>query len=598
MSRPSRSTFYLAILLLCSLWVMVSSSQVFASPSLLTGTFIQQYRLQAADASFADSFGASLVKDGNTLLVGATHAAYVFVQSGNTWVQQAKFTAPSGSSTRFLGSSIALNGDTALVDMVPNYDFGLKGAVLVYVRSGTTWTLQATLTPGDGDPRQDFGVPHFLDSNTILVGAPSGDYNAPGSVYIFVRNGTTWTEVGKFSASDAHAIDTFGSTFASEGNTVVIGAPYSHQPAYGTGAVYVFQRNGTTFTEQAKITLTNPGYFANFGSSIDLDGNTILVGAKQEDGLRGSAYVYTGSGSTWTQQAKLVPADIVNPPGSVNFGTSVSLEGDTAVVGATRNPTESRDRGGVYVFTRNAGNWTQYQKLLPQDNQSKHVFGSGVQLDGEQIFIGAPAWLANRHGDVFVFQRTDTPPATELLVNGGFDGSQTNGVPNGWTRKNTTKDERRCNKSNQPPVAHSGSCAYFMKGGETGGKLAQNVNLYQFNLQAGDVVRLNGFYNKQSTGSVYVYLYVSYANFPEDQRRIILTQPTPNQGYQPINQSTITLKETPTRIRVVLENQTTSGKTWFDGLNLIATTDSQNNLLSLPLSLDEQPQTEPLIPLP
>src|SRR5690606_36424807 len=174
----------------------------------------------------------------------------------------------------------------------------------------------------------------------------------------------------------------------------------------------------------------------------------------------------------------------------------------------------------------------------------------------------------------------------------------TNGVPTGWTRKNTTKDERRCNKECNI-VAYSGNCSYFMKGGETSGKLAQNVNLSQFNLQAGDVVRLNGFYNKQSTGSVYVYLYVSYANFPEDQRRIILTQPTPNQGYQPINQSTITLKETPTRIRVVLENQTTSGKTWFDGLNLIATTGSQNNLLSLPIGLetvDEVPQTESLIP--
>jgi hypothetical protein len=593
MLRPFRFSLFLPLILLLTLFSSLSTS---ASPAaVMPANFVLQQRFQANDGREFDSFGNDLVKDGNTLLISATHAAYIFVNNGGIWTQQAKFTAPTGANTRFIGSGIALMGDTAAVNVVPNYDFGLKGQILVFVRNGTNWSLQATLTPSDGVPQQDFGSPFFVDNDTLLVGAPSGDFNALGSVYIFVRSGTTWTEVGKFTASDGQVLDTFGSTFAMDGDTLMIGAPYSPQPDYGDGAVYVYSRSGTTFTEQAKLTLSNPGPFPNLGSSIDLEGNTVLIGAPQDDGLRGSAYVFTGSGNSWSQQAKLIPSDIINPSGSVYFGTSVSLDGDTAAVGAPFNPDEARNRGAVYFYSHSAGQWAEQSKLVPNDNLSNHTFGSSVILEGDHVLVGSPVYFDPRPGNVYVYQRGSDPVGVELLVNGGFDGSQTNGVPAGWTRKNTTKDERRCNKANEAPIAYGGNCAYFMKGSTPiGGKLAQNVNLSAFNLKAGDTVRLNGFYNKQSTGSVYVYLYVNYANFPEDQRRIILAQTT--NGYQPVNQSSITLKEAPTRIRVVLENQTTSGKTWFDSLTLTATSGNQNNIF--PLSLDTQTQSESLIPLP
>jgi hypothetical protein len=591
-SLSSVSAFVFILLL----FSVMTSSLVFAGPMavILPPNYTLQQQIQANDGDAFDSFGNYFVKDGNTLLIAASHGAYVFVNNGSGWTQQAKFTAPTGPYTRFLGNGIALSGDTAVVNVVPNYDFGLKGQILIFTRSGTTWTLQAALTPSDGVPQQDFGVPFFVDANTLLVGAPSGDASYLGSVYIFTRSGTTWSEVGKFSASDGQLVDTFGSSFAMDGNTVMIGAHYSPQPTYGTGAVYVYNRSGTTFTQQAKLTLSNPVGFPNFGSSIDLQGNTALIGAPQDNGLRGSVYVFVNNGSGWSQQAKLVPSDIINPSGSVYFGTKVSLDGDTAAIGAPFNPDEARHRGAVYFFSRSTGQWMERSKLTPNDNLSNHTFGSDVLLEGELLFVGSPVYFDARPGSVYVYSGNSDPSSVELLVNGGFEtDSDQNKIPDGWSRKNTTKDERRCNQPNEAPVAYSGNCAYFMKGGSpTGGKLVQNVNLQQFNLKAGDHIRLTGFYNKQSTGPLFVYLFVNYANFPDEQRRIVLRKTT--NGYQPINPSSFTLKATPLRVRVELVNQTTSDKTWIDGMSLILS--SPNQSLTLPLPMDEQ--TESLIPLP
>ena len=642
--RTSRPLFTVIVfsLILC-IRVLPSSSAPLAQTS---EDFVEVQRLRASDGTPDNSFGQHFEVEGNTLLatsnnglyifgfngtqwsqqakltpsdgvvlqngtlrgdtaVGVPNAsiqpnnAYVFTRSGTTWTQQAILT-PSPSVQRYFSKLDFLDDNTLLLSLYPSYDLQLNGAVYIYTRSGTTWTLQDILSPSDGVYNQDFGQYLVLDSNTILVSADSGDAGYLGAVYIYTRSGSDWTEQGKFTASDGVVMDRFGNALAAEGSTLIVSAPMSPHPEYDDGAVYVFNRSGNTFTEQQKLTIPNTTRI-RFGAAVDLDGDSLLIGAPYDDNTDGAVYEFIRSGNTWVHQAKLTPGGPSSPNGQINFGEYILREGNLAIMGSSGYAEPNDTRGRVYVFEKNAGVWSQTQILRPNDNLQNHRFGAPIALQGDTMFIGAPAGSSDpaRQGEIHIYERGGTPTQQELLVNGGFEGNQTNGVPNGWMRKNTTKDERRCNKPNEGAVAFLGNCAYFMKGSSsTGGKLAQNVNLSQFNLKAGDIVRLNGFYNKQSTGSVYVYLYVNYANFPEEQRRIILTQPTANQWYQAINQSTITLKETPTRIRVVLENKTTSGKTWFDAMSLTATTGSQNTLLSVPFPVDEQSHTESLIPLP
>ena len=532
------------------------------------------------DAPDADYFGRDVALSGNTMLVGVSpynediDQIYVYIRSGSQWIQQTKLLADDGD--HFL-SRIVLDGDTALVWAASDNDAN-DATVYVFVRNGTTWTKQAELM--DDASSDAFGHGLAIQDNTAIILALESINQEDSRVvmYEFTRSGSTWTQTSRLSVGD-YLPDTFG-WLALDGNRALIGSSYNFTTP---GNATVIVRNGNVWTPEAVLTPNDSEAGDFFGAGVALDGTTALVGA----GGKRAAYVFEYDGSNWVQQQK-IESPTPSTSSYEGFGWKVALEDNNAVISVPY----SSPKGLAYTYTYDGNSWNPTKRLYTRGYSSDR-WGQFLALDGGTAVLSH----TNNSDGVYIFENVFASVVSqELLVNGGFDDSQTNGVPNAWTRKNTTKDERRCNKSNQPPVAHSGNCSYFMKGGETGGKLAQNVNLQNSLLQAGDVVRLNGFYNKQSTGSVYVYLYVSYANFPEDQRRIILTQPT--NGYQPVNQSTITLKEAPTRIRVVLENQTTSGKTWFDGMNLIATTGSQNNLLSLPLPLDEQSQTESLIPLP
>ena len=571
MKHLSRSVFSLSTLaLIVLLFVPIISAQNFVP------TVNETLLLDVPDAN---NFGAGIALDGDTLFVSASQAdgtyladeIYVFNRIGNQWTYQMKLFVDDEE----IIWSMDIDGDTALVG---TYTTAGVYSAHVFVRNGTTWSKQAKLQP-DGSSYYGFGHALALEDDTVVTLAYEGDGVNDVSrilMFAFTRSGSTWTQTTKLILTD-YLQDSAGYV-ALDGNTALIGTNLG--PGV-PGNVFVMVQNGNSWTQQAVLALNSNQDGESFGSSVALDGTTALIGAPYNQ----TAYIFTYDGTNWNQQQEIFTPIPSIPAGG--FSTAVAIEGNGAIIAGS---------SGIYTYTFDGTSWKMNSRLYPK--QPSYDFGSArLELAGTTVAIGRSFYQEG----VYIFDNVFAPiTSQEILVNGGFDDSQTNGVPNGWTRKNTTKDERRCNKPNQPPVAHSGNCAYFMKGNSSsGGKLAQNVNLQNSLLQAGDVVRLNGFYNKQSTGSVYVYLYVNYANFPEDQRRIILTQPT--NGYQPVNQSTITLKETPTRIRVVLENQTTSGKTWFDGLNLIATTDSQNNLLSLPIGLetvDEVPQTESLIPLP
>jgi hypothetical protein len=324
--------------------------------------WIEQAKLTASDAATDDNFGRSVSVDGDTALIGAYHdddggsdsgSAYVFVRNGTNWTQQAKLTASDVAASDWFGQSVSLSDDTALVGAHRDDDAGANsGSAYVFVRSGTNWTQQAKLTASDATAVDWFGIAVSLSDDTALIGAHLDDDagSDSGSAYVFLRNGTNWLQQAKLTAADATAGDQFGRSVSIDGDTVLIGAHLDEDGGFQSGSAYVFMRNGTNWTQQAKLTAADAAIGDRFGSSVDLDGDTALVSAHLDDdvgGNSGSAYVFVRNGTNWVEQVKLTASD---GAASDIFGISGSIDGDTVLIGASQDDDGGTDSGSVYLF--------------------------------------------------------------------------------------------------------------------------------------------------------------------------------------------------------------------------------------------------------
>ncbi|MBL9024253.1 MAG: FG-GAP repeat protein [Myxococcales bacterium] len=373
--------------------------------------WVEEAKLTASDGATSDQLGISVAISADTALVGAYSddvgangeqgSAYVFVRAGAVWTQQAKLTASDGAPGDLFGVSVALSGDTALVgahldDVGANTN---QGSAYVFVRAGAVWTQQAKLTAGDGAPSDRFGDAVALSGDTALVGAHSDDVGAntnQGSAYVFFRAGAVWAQQAKLTATDAASYDEFGQSVTLSGDTALVGA--SHDDV-NQGSAYVFVRATVlgvpVWTQQAKLTASD-GTSANFGHSVALSGDTALVGAFVDNGWQGSAYVFVRAGAVWTQQAKLTASD--GAP-SDEFGHSVALSGDTALVGAIY---DDQQRGSAYAFVRAGAVWTQQAKLTASDGAPSDEFGYSVALSGDTALVGA-IYDDQQRGSAYVF---------------------------------------------------------------------------------------------------------------------------------------------------------------------------------------------------
>lgn len=362
-------------------------------------------KLQAGDGVAGDQFGGSVAISGTTVIVGANGgaatasgagAAYVYVLSGGAWTLQQKLTANDGEADDAFGSYVAISGDTAVVGA-----FGDRvgtnvnqGSAYVFFRTGTTWALQQKLTVADGATNDYFGRAVAIAGDTIVVGSSSADTLTnidQGAAYVFLRTGTTWAQQAKLLAADGASTDYFGDSVAISGDTVVVGATEDATGAnVQQGSAYVFTRTGTAWTQQAKLTAADGTAFDYFGFSVALDGNTAVIGTLQDVGAnfqQGSAYIFVRSGSTWTQQQKLLAAD-----GAANdsFGNSVFILGDTVMLGAAGDTNGANTRqGSAYVYTRSGTTWTQSQKLVAADGTADDSFGAGVAFTQNAAVIGS-----------------------------------------------------------------------------------------------------------------------------------------------------------------------------------------------------------------
>ncbi|MCP4696630.1 MAG: hypothetical protein GY862_07250, partial [Gammaproteobacteria bacterium] len=356
----------------------------------------QHARLTASDAAAGDGFGVSVALSGDTALIGAIYdddggvdsgSAYMFTRSGTVWSQQQKLTADDTAEDDLFGWSVALSDDTALIGAYRADAGGSNtGSAYVFTRSGTVWSQQAKLTAGDAAAGDLFGYSVALSGDTALIGAYMDD--SSGSAYVFIYSGTAWSQQAKLTASDAAWGDNFGRSVALNGNTALVGANRDDDGGSDSGSAYVFTRNSTVWSQQAKLTASDAAADDHFGYSVALNDDAALIGAYWDDDSgdgSGSAYVFTHNGTAWSQQTKLTASDAMEDD---QFGWSVALFGDVALIGAYLDDDGGYDSGSAYVFTRNDTAWSQ-QKLSANDAAVDDLFGISAALSGDTALIGA-----------------------------------------------------------------------------------------------------------------------------------------------------------------------------------------------------------------
>ncbi len=264
--------------------------------------------------------------------------------------------------------------------------------------------LEQKVIASDGAAGDRFGFSVALSGSTALVGAPNATVNGnqyQGAAYVFSESGGTWSQTAKLTASDGAAYDFFGISVAVSGSTAIVCAENATVNGNGSqGAAYVFSDSGGTWSQTAKLTASDGATGDAFGSSVVLVGSTALVGAVNAtvngNFAQGAAYVFSDSGGTWSQTAKLTASD-----GAANdqFGFSVALSGSTALVGAYRATVNGNSaQGAAYVFTESGDTWAQSQKLTANDGAAYDFFGFSVAVSGSTAIVCAEGATVNGNG--------------------------------------------------------------------------------------------------------------------------------------------------------------------------------------------------------
>ena len=363
----------------------------------------EQPKLVAIDGDEVDFLGDSAALSGDTLVVGAggdnigdnsnQGSVYVFTRNATVWTFQQKISAEDGAASDEFGGAVAIDGDTLVVgaqydDVDGNSDLG---SAYVFTRSGTVWTFQQKLKNIEAvNANDNFGCAVSLSGETVLVGAP-GVSNSKGAAYVFIRNGTVWTQQTKLNASDGASGDDFARSVSLSGNTAVIGAPFDTVDMKGSqGSAYVFTRTGTVWTERRKLTANDGAADDRFGRAVAVSNDTVVVGAVYDtigaNTRQGSAYVFTRQGTNWAFIQKISASD---GAADDRFGNSVAISDNNIVVGSEYDATTTNsDQGSAYVFTY-IGIWHQQQKLTAGDGAKQDYFGHSVAISGDLVAVGA-----------------------------------------------------------------------------------------------------------------------------------------------------------------------------------------------------------------
>jgi len=376
---------------------------------ILSGSTIIKYQqgdeLIGTGAIGASQQGASVSvsADGNTLAVGAPAdngnigAAWIYTRTGTTWTQQGDKlvgTGNVGNSTQ--GTCVALSSDGNTLAVGGYNDNNERGAAWIFTRTGTTWTQQGDKLVGTGWASvsfQGYGLALSADGDTLAVGGME-DANRTGAVWIFIRTGTTWSQQGsKLVPSDRIGPTTrFGISVAlsADGNTLIGGGDFDSSTV---GGVWVYTRTGTTWSQQGGRLAgsgNTGGSRQGMSVSVSADGNTFVVGGPLDNSSVGAAWVFNRSGTTWTQQgSKLIGIERV---GAGRQGRSVSISADGAYL-AVGGDFDDNFNGAIWFYKPVHNVWTQQGRKLTVAALDSNL-GVSVRFSakGTTLAVGGPKY--------------------------------------------------------------------------------------------------------------------------------------------------------------------------------------------------------------
>jgi len=392
----------------------------------------QVQKLTASDGAGSDYFGDSVAISSDTVIVGAcldddngnnSGSAYVFERNqdgADNWGQVQKLIASDGTTDDQFGCAVSISGDTIVVGAWRDENFTGSAYIFTRNKDGVDWWGQVKkLSASDGAANDDFGYSVAVSDGTVVVGVKGDDdlgYNS-GTAYLYPAENLDFYEIRKLKAPDASTFDSFGASVGISGDTLVVGAVDGDGNVIDSGAAYVFARNSdgsggksADTWDYVKKLYAADGATDNFGTSVAISGDMLVVGANKKNSFKGAAYVFErnqGGADNWGQVQILTASDGASGD---RLGESVGISGDTIVVGARGESDEGNDAGAAYIFERNQGgsdNWGQVQKLIASDGAEDDWFGVSVAISGDTIIVGAQGNDSNK-GAAYIFNRNQS----------------------------------------------------------------------------------------------------------------------------------------------------------------------------------------------
>ena len=368
--------------------VMMQSSLTFTQTKLLAADAAQYNYFGLSVAFRGDT--AIVGAYGKSDLVRNAGAAYAFTRNAGSWTQQARLGISSPLIDAYLGATVATNGSYTAAG-APYASVGAQNDGVVYLFSNATWQQQTILLPNDPDSLSQFGNALAINDNTLFVGAPMHDsfgVNA-GAVYVFTFDGVSWVQQQKLIGVDTAPGDRFGSALALNDGWLAVSAPLHSSPGSPGGAVYLFEFDGVSWVQRYKVGAPDTIAGDRFGSAIALDDGWLAVGVPLHrfvGSASGAVYLFEFNGTAWVQRQKFVASDTA---GSDQFGSALALENRRLVVGAPLHNSNGPASGAVYIFERATTTWIERAKLIGSDTNAGDRLGGSISIDGNTILVGA-----------------------------------------------------------------------------------------------------------------------------------------------------------------------------------------------------------------
>ncbi len=394
-------------------------------------SWVESGKLSDGETASEDQFGVSVSISGNFAISGAQQdddiapnagAAYIFERSGILWLQRTKLTVDDAKAGDLFGNAVAMDGTTVLVGAPGVDDAGPEaGAAYVFVQVGEEWIQQARLIGDDLEMFDRFGAAVTVHGDTAIIGAHGKDEvgTDSGAAYVFVRSGVSWTQQAKLTHQAAVPGDLFGFAVGVYEDNALVGAYRSDAAGPDSGAVYLFRRNGRAWTQDLLLIPNDISIGDEFGYSLNLTQGAAIIGAPKEDRSLndlGAAYVFVETRDAWVQQAKLTASD---GESGDEFGSAVAIHEDTAIVGAWKDnhplpdphgdATVQVDRGSAYSFLRDGLSWVEKRRIEAAGANRSDLFGSSVAIKGSFAIVGALGSdnAGGNSGSAFIYNPID-----------------------------------------------------------------------------------------------------------------------------------------------------------------------------------------------